>query len=145
MSWSIPISLLLFFAMVAGFMCLIFLAPPIDINIALIFEYIFIAIVTVLFPLSILYISFPNAIGSIKNSIKKRFFPLQSLDDVNPNANKKFNFNLIHVSVGFLCIFFFIGLYILFVPSLFGGPSPDFDNKVETKSVDTTKGRLCEQ
>ena len=141
MSWSIPISLLLFFAMVAGFMCLIFLAPPIDINIALIFEYIFIVIVTVLFPLSILYISFPNAVGNMK----KYLFPLQSLDDVNPNANKKFNFNLIHVSVGFLCIFFFIGLYILFVPSLFGGPSPDFDNKVETKSVDTTKGRLCEQ
>lgn len=141
MSLSIPISLLLFFAMVAGFMCLIFLAPPIDINIALIFEYIFIAIVTVLFPLSILYITFPNAVGNMK----KYFFPLQSLDTANSNTSKRFNFNLIHVSVGFLCIFFFIGLYILFVPSLFGGPSPDFDNKVEIQSVDTSKGRLCEQ
>ena len=141
MSWSIPISLLGFISLVAGFIYLIINAPPIDINIALIFEYVFIGIVTVLFPLSILYVSFPNAVGSIK----KRFFPLQSLDDVNPNANKRFNFNLIHVSVGFLCIFFFIGLYILFVPSLFGGPSPDFDNKVETKPVDTSKGRLCEQ
>lgn len=141
MSLSIPISLLVFFAMVAGFIYLIINAPPIDINIALIFEYVFIGIVTVLFPLSILYTAFPNAVGNMK----KYFFPLQSLDTANSNTSKKFNFNLINVSVGFLCIVFFIGLYILFVPSLFGGSSPDFDNKVETKSVDTSKGRLCEQ
>lgn len=95
---------------------IIILFPDIPITIDQIFHFIVYFFILVLFPLSIITVVKPGLLSSIyRNAL---IITGKEVNFVETDDPPSFSFNIISITIGFMSIFFFAGLYLLFVPGM---------------------------